>query len=85
MNQNSTQLTKVNINEVQEKLGDKKSVYKFLTQDCNVFMPKIGSTNVYFFKQIARSQKQVRLSYFTFTSSSNAKTSKLRLCPAMRA
>ena len=85
MNQNPAYLTKVNIHEVQEKLGDKKSVYRFLTQDCNVYMPKIGSTNIYFFKQIVRNQKQVRLFFFNFASSSKEKMSKCQLSLAMKA
>ena len=53
------QLKKVNINLLQDRFKSKKELYNFLTQDCKAYLPKLDSSNIYFFKQIVRGQKEV--------------------------
>ena len=54
-------LTQVNVHELMERFRSKKELNDFLCQDCKDYMPKIDSTNVYFYKQVARGAKEVSL------------------------
>ena len=48
------QLKKVNIHKLHEKFQTKRELYNFLTQDGHAYLPKIDSTNVYYFRQIMK-------------------------------
>ena len=52
MNPNAQQLglARVNVHELMERFRSKKELYDFLCQDCKAYLPKIDSTNVYFYK-----------------------------------
>lgn len=52
-------LEQVNINEVMEKIASKKDVYNFLTQECEAYLPKLDTVNIFFLKQITRGAKEV--------------------------
>ena len=54
-------LQAVNVNQFSAKMKSKKELYKFLLQDCQAYLPPKDSTNVYFFKQIMRGAKEVRI------------------------
>lgn len=43
-------LKRVNIHELTEKFQSKKEVYNFLTQDCEAYLPKVDSINIFFLK-----------------------------------
>ncbi|CDW82385.1 UNKNOWN [Stylonychia lemnae] len=58
---NQPQLQGINVHALAQKCKSKKELYNFLTQDCQAFLPKIESTNIYFFKQIFRAQKDVSI------------------------
>ena len=58
-------MQQVNIRQVMEKFQSKKELYDFLTQECHAHLPKIGSTNVYFYKEVARGKKEVRCNKLT--------------------
>ena len=60
-NAQQPQLAQVNVHELMERFRSKKELYDFLCQDCKAYMPKIDSTNVYFYKQVARGSKEVSL------------------------
>jgi hypothetical protein len=47
-------LAKLNIHEVSEKASTKKEIYNFLALDCEAFLPKLDSINVFFLKEIMR-------------------------------
>ena len=49
-NAQQPQLAQVNVHELMERFRSKKELYDFLCQDCKAYMPKIYSTNVYFYK-----------------------------------
>lgn len=49
MNQ-QIQLQRINIHEMLEKFQSKKEVYNFLTIECEAFLPKVDTINVYFLK-----------------------------------
>jgi len=53
MNQNVF-LQKVNVHEMMEKFQSKKEVYNFLLQECEAYLPKVDTINVFFLKQIVR-------------------------------
>ena len=55
------QLAQVNVHELMERFRSKKELYDFLSQDCKAYLPKIDTTNVYFYKQVARGTKEVSL------------------------
>jgi len=61
MNQSQSSLTRISLQEVKEKFSSKKEIHDFLVQDCQAFLPKVESINVYFLKQILRGDKEVRL------------------------
>ena len=52
-------LEQVNINEVMEKIASKRDVYNFLTQECEAYLPKLDTVNIFFLKQITRGAKEV--------------------------
>ena len=51
---NQPQLTKVNVLKLHEKFQTKRELYNFLTQDGHAYLPKLESTNVYFFRHIIK-------------------------------
>ena len=51
---NQRQLTKVNVLKLHEKFQTKRELYNFLTQDGHAYLPKLESTNVYFFRHIIK-------------------------------
>ncbi len=59
---------KVNINELSEKFQSKHELYNFLSLDCKAFLPKMKSTNVYFYKQILKGEKNVSTFLYMFTN-----------------
>ena len=50
MNANQNQNTRVNVLKLAEKCRSKKELYTFLKHDGHAYLPKIESTNVYFFR-----------------------------------
>ena len=52
-------LSSVMASQLSSKVKSKKELYNFLVQDCQAYLPPIGSTNVYFFKAIMRGEKEV--------------------------
>jgi len=42
-----------------EKIQSKKDVYNFLTQECEAYLPKMDTVNIFFLKQITRGTKEV--------------------------
>lgn len=57
--QAAPRLEKVNINEMMEKISSKRDVYNFLTQECEAYLPKLDTVNIFFLKQITRGAKEV--------------------------
>jgi hypothetical protein len=53
-------LSSVSVSQLSSKVKSKKELFNFLVQDCQAYLPPIGSTNVYFFKAIMRGEKDVR-------------------------
>jgi hypothetical protein len=53
-------LSNVSVSQLSSKVKSKKELFNFLVQDCQAYLPPIGSTNVYFFKAIMRGEKDVR-------------------------
>jgi hypothetical protein len=53
-------LQRVNVHEMMEKFQSKKEVYNFLMQECEAYLPKVDTINVFFLKQIVRGMKEVR-------------------------
>ena len=49
----------MNVHEVTEKMQSKKEVYNFLSQECEAYLPKLDSVNIYFLKQIVTGKKEV--------------------------
>lgn len=52
-------LEQVNINELMEKIASKRDVYNFLAQECEAYLPKMDTVNIFFLKQITRGAKDV--------------------------
>ena len=52
-------LKQVNVHQLVEKFKSKNELYNFLTLDCKAYLPKLRSTNVYFYKQIIKGEKKV--------------------------
>jgi hypothetical protein len=50
---------KTNINLLKERFRSKNELYRFLTLECEAFLPKKESTNVYFLKDIMMGKKEV--------------------------
>ena len=59
--QHQPKLEQVNIHELMEKVSSKRDVYNFLTQECEAYLPKMDTVNIFFLKQITRGTKDVRL------------------------
>lgn len=59
LSQSQPRLEKVNVNEIMEKMASKKDVYNFLTIECEAYLPKLDSINMFFLKQITRGMKEV--------------------------
>jgi len=55
----SPRLAQVNVNEVMEKMASKRDVYNFLTLECEAYLPKVDTVNIFFLKQITRGTKDV--------------------------
>ena len=51
--------TQVNVKEVEAKFRSKHEMYKFLTEECGIYMPEKHSVNVYFIKEILGGKKKV--------------------------
>ena len=52
-------LESVNIHSLMEKIASKRDVYNFLTMECEAYLPKMDTVNIYFLKQISRAAKDV--------------------------
>ena len=52
-------LTRVNIHEMMEKVSSKRDIYLFLTQECEAYLPKMDTINIFFLKQVMRGTKEV--------------------------
>ncbi len=48
--QQQPKLESVNIHEIMEKCQSKKEVYNFLTLECEAYLPKIDTINIFFLK-----------------------------------
>ena len=44
-----------------EKIASKRDVYNFLTQECEAYLPKLDTVNIFFLKQITRGAKEVSM------------------------
>ena len=42
-----------------EKIASKRDVYNFLTIECEAYLPKVDTVNIFFLKQITRGAKEV--------------------------
>ena len=49
----------INVNDLSSKMKSKKEFYNFLLRDGQAYLPPLGSTNVYFLKQVMRGDKDV--------------------------
>ena len=70
--QPAPRLEKVNVREVMEKMASKREVYNFLTVECEAYLPKVDTVNIFFLKQITRGAKDVSRSTVSSVSSSSA-------------
>lgn len=61
-NQPQNRSQRVNINELIEKVQSKKELYNFLIQDCEAYLPKLDTVNIFFLKAITRGSKDVSVS-----------------------
>ena len=78
-------LEQVNIHELMEKVTSKRDVYNFLTQECEAYLPKMDTINIFFLKQITRGAKDV--SIFRRSPASTLSDQRLRWlqCPRLMA
>ena len=60
-NHPAPRLEQVNVHELMEKVSSKRDIYNFLTQECEAYLPKLDTVNIFFLKQITRGTKDVRL------------------------
>jgi len=44
-----------------EKVQSKRDVYNFLSQECEAYLPKMDTVNIFFLKQITRGNKDVSI------------------------
>lgn len=51
----------VNVRMLMEKLQSKKDVYNFLMQECEAYLPKMDTVNMFFLKQITSGKKEVSI------------------------
>lgn len=61
--QQQPKLERINIHELQEKASSKKEIYNFLTLECEAYLPKMDTVNIFFLKQIVRAAKDVNNKY----------------------
>lgn len=61
----SQRLERINIHELQEKASSKREVYNFLSLECEAYLPKPDTINIFFLKQIMRATKDVSSIYIT--------------------
>ena len=59
----------VNINQLAGAFRTKKELYNFLVFDSEIYLPKIHSTNTFFYKQILKGEKKVRRTSLGATNS----------------
>ncbi|MFN9906977.1 MAG: hypothetical protein ACK56F_12800, partial [bacterium] len=52
-------LTRVNINEMMENVSSKRDIYLFLNQECEAYLPKMDTINIFSLKQVMRGTKEV--------------------------
>ena len=71
----------MNVRLLMEKLQSKKDVYNFLMQECEAYLPKMDTVNMFFLKQITSGKKEVRVPCLTGCSTSSAQESKWRRSP----
>ena len=57
------QMVKHNVSQLQERFKSKNELYKFLTQECGIYLPKNNCTNIYFLKDIMTGKKEVSFPY----------------------
>ena len=57
--QQPPRLEKVNVNDILEKMASKRDVYNFLSIECEAYLPKLETINIFFLKQITRGAKEV--------------------------
>ena len=65
-NQPQQNLAQVNIHQLMEKVQSKKDVFNFLSQECEAYLPKMDTVNIFLLKQITRGQKEVSFKHITF-------------------
>ena len=56
-------MVKHNVSQLQERFKSKNELYKFLAEDCGLYLPKKNCTNVYFLKDIMTGKKEVSHPY----------------------
>ena len=56
-------MEQVNVRQLMEKMKSKKDVFTFLTQECEAYLPKIDTINMYFLKKITSAKKEVSQSW----------------------
>ena len=45
--------------QLMEKLQSKKDVYNFLMHECEAYLPKMDTVNMFFLKQVTSGKKEV--------------------------
>ena len=73
-------MEQVNVHHLMEKMHSKKDVYNFLTLECEAYLPKLDTVNIYFLKQITSGKKEVIMIMHNFCSASNVQESKSLQC-----
>lgn len=61
-----------------EKLQSKKDVYNFLMQECEAYLPKMDTVNMFFLKQITSGKKEVSQFRLIRCSTLNGQGSRLQ-------
>ena len=44
------ELTRVNVHDLEQKFRSKREIYNFLSLDCDAYLPKKESVNIFFLK-----------------------------------
>ena len=75
-----------NISQLRQKFNSKNELYTFLSMECGAFLPKKGSTNVYFLKDIMTGKKEVSSILLVFNSEQyiNRKNVKVSAVPSIK-
>jgi hypothetical protein len=55
-------LERVNVHDMISKFSSKKEVHTFLCQECEAYLPKVDTVNIFFLKLITRGEKNVSIS-----------------------